>query len=57
VISPKKAVAYQLARDLHSSGLVKDPEFMRVRLEQLDRHDKKLGSFVKSELQAYGDTL
>jgi hypothetical protein len=55
--SPTKAVAFQLAQDLHTSGLVHDRDFLATRLTQLENYKPKLYRLVKSELRAYGDPL
>ena len=55
--SPTKAVAFQLAQDLHTSGLSHDREFLEMRLNQLEVYKPKLGNLVRSELKAYGDPV
>ena len=57
VVSPKKAVAYQLALDLHSSGAAQNPERLAATLRSLGQHDATLGRLVRSELEAYGDPV
>jgi hypothetical protein len=55
--SPRSSVAFELARQLHISGVAQDPEALSVRLDRLQRYDSKIKQLVVSELEAYGDIV
>lgn len=54
---PKKAVAFEIAKEFHSLRLANQTEALQAKLDRLERYDRRLSQYVRSELRAYGDNL